>query len=727
MGIRGEPAIPADAAKGLVWTAIVRQIDRPESQDEFLSVADLPRERFHGHPWSIGGGGAAELKERLETSGVQELRTSISAVGRSTVVGEDDIWITTRASAERLRVAEHVVDLIVGESLRDWEALELPLVIYPYRSLGGPPLDANAYLAKRYLWPYRTLLANRSVFGKNLADMERPWYEHLEHYRDKLRSPLSIAFAFVATHNHFVLDRGGKIFNRSAPVIKLPENATEDDCLALLGLLNSSTTCFWMKQVFHDKGVGGIGGGIGDEKWEPRYEYDGTKLKRVPIVEDAPIGIARELDFFAQERAKMLPTALVAKSIPSEDILRTGRDRASQLRAKMIALQEELDWRCYWLYGVLRDDLCMPPGDVPAICLGERAFEIVLARGVAAGNVDTKWFERHGSTPITEIPLRWPQTYRVVVQRRIDAIEKNRDVALIEQPEYKRRWNDESWKEQQDRALRGWLLDQLETPSLWTEPRLKTVAGLADRMRENVEFLHVAELYTGRPDFDVGDLVAGLIEEESVPLLPVLRYKPSGRRKREAWEHTWDLQRHEDAIDARAELPAADPEHLTAAAAAALKAAEIGPIPVPPRYTSADFRKGTWWRLRGKLDVPKERFVSLPCCERDADPSLVMGWAGWNALEQSRAIAEYLVRMREQEGWTAERLAPLLVALLELLPWVRQYHNAPDAEFGVGMGDYFEGFIDEEARALSLTHESIRGWAPPVGGGRRGGRRKSST
>ena len=82
--------------------------------------------------------------------------------------------------------------------------------------------------------------------------------------------------------------------------------------------------------------------------------------------------------------------------------------------------------------------------------------------------------------------------------------------------------------------------------------------------------------------------------------------------------------------------------------------------------------------------------------------------------------------MREREGWTAERLAPLLAALLELLPWVRQYHNATDPEFGIGMGDYFEGFIDEEARALSLTHESIRAWAPPEGRGRRG-RRKTST
>ena len=72
--------------------------------------------------------------------------------------------------------------------------------------------------------------------------------------RRTLRTPLSIAFAFVATHNHFVLDRGGKVFKQSAPIIKLPADATEDDHLALLGLLNSSTACFWMKQVISQQG-----------------------------------------------------------------------------------------------------------------------------------------------------------------------------------------------------------------------------------------------------------------------------------------------------------------------------------------------------------------------------------------------------------------------------------------------------------------------------------------
>ncbi|EUA35224.1 DNA methylase domain protein [Mycobacterium xenopi 3993] len=72
---------------------------------------------------------------------------------------------------------------------------------------------------------------------------------------------LSITFAFVATHNHFVLDHGGKVFKQSAPVIKLPASATVEDHLRLLGVLNSSVACFWLKQNSHNKGNGGIGGG----------------------------------------------------------------------------------------------------------------------------------------------------------------------------------------------------------------------------------------------------------------------------------------------------------------------------------------------------------------------------------------------------------------------------------------------------------------------------------
>ena len=136
------------------------------------------------------------------------------------------------------------------------------------------------------------------------------------------------------------------------------------------------------------------------------------------------------------------------------------------------------------------------------------------------------------------------------------------------------------------------------------EPNLQSTAQLADKASGDHDFLQVAALYRGRPDFDVAALVNELVESESVPFLPVLRYKPSGLRKREVWERTWDLQRKQDAGE------------------------DVGDIPVPPKYTSADFLKQDYWRLRGKLDVPKERWISYPHLQTESDPSLVVGWAG---------------------------------------------------------------------------------------------------
>jgi hypothetical protein len=107
-------------------------------------------------------------------------------------------------------------------------------------------------------------------------------------------------------------------------------------------------------------------------------------------------------------------------------------------------------------------------GALPEINLGERAFEILMACQMAAGELETTWFERRRSTPVTEIPAHWPEGYRRLVERRIALIEQDRNVGLIERPEYKRRWNQEPWEAQDQRALRGWLLDRLETSAYWT-------------------------------------------------------------------------------------------------------------------------------------------------------------------------------------------------------------------------------------------------------------------
>lgn len=430
--------------------------------------------------------------------------------------------------------------------------------------------------------------------------------------------------------------------------------------------------------------------------------------------------------------------------IPTRQTLDAARARAESLRRQQIALQEELDWRCYRLYGLIGDNADYECPNPPQIRLGERAFEIVLARRIAQGGEETTWFTRHGSTPITEPPAHWPEAYRNVVEARIALIESDPYIGLVERPEYKRRWAAESWDQQEQTALRGWLLDRLEDPRYWPEPAtLTTTHTLADRVRLDAEFMQVAELYAQRADFDVAALVAELASGEAAPLLPILRYAESGLRKRAAWEHTWTLQRREDAIDAEVEIligrrrkeleqicrETKPDSELDEDAKQWIqgkldeefnelkrerKKQEIGDIPVPPKYQSKDFQKTDYWRLRGGLDVPKERFVSFPHCSRDADGSLLIAWAGWNPLQLAIAIASYYQDMKDNEGWPTERLVPLLAGIAELVPWIRQWHNEPDPEHGERMGDYLNGFVDEEAKALGLTRAALGEWQPPV-------------
>ncbi len=154
---------------------------------------------------------------------------------------------------------------------------------------------------------------------------------------------------------------------------------------------------------------------------------------------------------------------------------------------------------------------------------------------------------------------------------------------------------------------------------------------------------------------------------------------------------------------------------------------KVGKIPVPPKYQSKDFQKSDVWRLRGGLDVPKERWVSYPGCERGADGSLVIAWAGWNHLQQATAIAAYYLDMKDNEGWPPERLQPLLAGIQELVPWLRQWHNDLDPTYGERMGDYYKGFVAEEARTLGFTLDDLRAWKPAVKAAKRGRSKASAS
>ncbi|MGV0850448.1 BREX-2 system adenine-specific DNA-methyltransferase PglX [Mycolicibacterium phlei] len=696
LGVRGEPGRPADPAKGLVWTSILSHHGETDYHDQFISSVAIPRSILRSHPWTLTGGGALELKRQIESAAVGRLEERISPpIGRAIRAGSDEAFIRPQA-LRRWRSDSRCKPLLLGEEVRDWSEQCEYLILYPYM-LGNAELRSDFPPAE--LWPLRTQLSQRRTFQGVMQDAGLKWWEFMQHTASAYFTELSIAFSNVSTHNHFVLDRGNRIFTSHAPVIKLPATASVEDHLRLLGVLNSSVACFWLKQNSHNKGNGGIGGGIGDEDWEPRYEFTGTTLKDFPLPASIPLERAALLDELAQALQSQSPIEVVKRATPTATALDDARRESERLRALMIAHQEELDWEYYRIYGLIDDDLTYA-GEVPGVALGERAFEIALARRMKDGE-ETAWFERHGSTPITEIPDHFPADYRELLQRRLDAMESNPHIRLLERPEYKRRWASESWYKQVESALRGWLLDRVEDRSLWFDregrPTPQSVAQLADILDRDADFRSVLQLWAGDPNATTGAALAKLLADEAVPFLAAYRYKPSGLNKRAAWEETWALQRREDAG-----------EKLES------------PIPVPPKYKPADFVKPSYWSHRGKLDVPKERFISYPGAGRDTDATELLGWAGWDHAEQALALAS-LISLRIEDGWDTERLVPLLAGLHELAPWVRQWHNEIDPEYGESVADTIDAELTSRLSEHHLTVTDLTSWRPaePARRGRR--------
>ncbi|MFJ9372508.1 BREX-2 system adenine-specific DNA-methyltransferase PglX [Streptomyces sp. NPDC101455] len=690
--IQGEPSAPKIAENGFVWRAIADQIDKPGSRTKWVSVGDLDRKNhFSRRPWILADGGL-ELVSAIKSGSTASLGESSRSIGAGAVTREDDAYMIGAGHARRIGIpTEELRPIVEGVQVRDYSLWNPITSIWPYKD--GDFKAHASQPTQRALWSYRKLLQERVAFGKTQLERGLNWFEYSMFFTDRYRTPLSLTIPETTTINHFVFDRGGKVFKDTAPVIKLDESASEEDYLRLLGVLNSSTVCFWLKMNCHDKGSQSGTGGFMHDEWERFYQIKGGNLGRIPLPKPPSTSIPSAIDSLARENLENHPAKLAAMTTPTVASLQASRARWHSNRAQMIALQEEMDWSIYSLYGLHSENLSTEDLTiVPELALGERAFEIVLARRVSAGTADSVWFERHESTPIAYIPAHWPAAYRKVVQKRIDAIESSRAIGMVERPEYKRRWATEGWDSLQEKALRSWLLDRIENRAHWFDengmPALVTLSRLTDNLSRDEDFVSVAKSYA--PHKELPTVLAELMTDEHVPFLPALRYKPASLKKRADWENVWDLQRQEDAApDEPAKRKIRDS------------------IPVPPKYTSADFLRPSYWRARGKLDVPKERFISY--ARTNVPTPDLYGWAGWDHREQAIALDTYIAT---HEGLTTEEVTPLLAGLLELQPWLTQWHNEPDPLFAPTPAKFFEGDRQMEQGKHGLTDDDLRAWRP---------------
>jgi len=351
--------------------------------------------------------------------------------------------------------------------------------------------------------------------------------EYTDPYPDKNQPPRFIAFPEIATHAHFHVNFSEIKFPQTAPVVKLRGGAGDIEHHLISGLLNSSAALFWMKQVCFNKGAG-------EDEHRDRFVYAGGKVEMLPVPPDVSKALQGKSNAGAQtltalaracwERGGEFPslalrklfeksseayhiwnTALLGHVAPHAKLgapftttaeLRERFARAmslrEQLRVAMVARQEEMDWLVYAAYGLLAADhsTARIEAEPAPLDQAQRPFRLWEAAG---GD-----FAKAAAL----IPGDWPKPRRTLWEARLSAIHDNEHVRRIEQPVYKRRW-DEQWKvgnrwmagpvayaQEFVDAFRWWLAEKAEwhlehkakggplelgawTVALWKDPRIQ--------------------------------------------------------------------------------------------------------------------------------------------------------------------------------------------------------------------------------------------------------------
>jgi hypothetical protein len=719
LGKRGEQEVPprGKEAQAPVWSEILGNHHSFGHDGRHVAVEPVSRTDLRRHPWILLGGGGRSLFRTMD----ERATATLANLGKPGIFGmtnADDAFVFPPGVLSRHSVEmAYVSTFVTGEGLRDWEYVKAIESIFPYS--GTELVDIQSTLGLlQHLWPLKGVLESRATFngGTYKSDGE-PWWKWHQVAPSRL-SGFTLSFAFVATHNSFCLPRERVVFNRHAPIIKLHPDHTEPDHQALLGYLNSSTVGFWCRLVMFPKGGDQTGDGarLSATQWNRYLEYAGNLLQQLPVpaldrLRDTLLDLVLAAEETVRQMSDLAPDKTVAATLattPTLAALRAARTRTleerTRLRSILISLQEEMDWRVYGLFGL--PTVTAPSVEAVRVPVepDHRPFEVRLAREVASDISASEWFRVHKRDAPADVGGPLADLYRQRL-RLLDDPERGRQLRLLETPETKRRWSPPDEAKAFREAVRTWLLERVEAAFReQATPELRTARQLALDLGREPAVQAAHELLTEETGLDLVRLLSDLLDAEGVPFLAGYRYAETGMEKRAAWEETWRLQRLEDA-------GTLDPE---------LKRLGLKAIPVPDKYANKDFLRH-YWGLRGKLDVPKERFVTVPGGNSDDDPTPLAGWAGWDHLQAAQALSSLYQRRKTEDGWPADRLLPLLAGIAERVPWLLQWHDEPsDAFGGMRLGQFFRQFVSGEAHTLGVpvdftkATDALRTWTPPA-------------
>ncbi len=339
-----ETRVEGDSGKGPYWSSLVANLENPGWEDEWVSIADLDRSLLATHPWSLGGGGAVEVRAALEKASRRRLSSELTDFGFLCVTREDSAFLLGADFARRHSIGgSWVAQFVAGDGLRDWRIVQSEVALCTHGE-GSPSSQVL-----KALWPNKKLLNIRKSLSGTQEERGLPWHHYSAYTERRVKAPVGILFPLVASHPHFVRRRGFELATQGVTMLAL-RSPSADVCAGLLGVLNSSTACFWLKQNSQPKG------GAAEHLWSRTYEFTGTTVQDFPLPTVLPEARGRRLDFLAQKLAELSPESVAARHVPTFQGFAAEQAESILLLRTMTALQEELDWEVYTLFGLIPEN-----------------------------------------------------------------------------------------------------------------------------------------------------------------------------------------------------------------------------------------------------------------------------------------------------------------------------------------------------------------------------------
>jgi hypothetical protein len=452
-----------------LWRYLAEKHDEPGFSNSQVVVFDRTREQMCTWPWKF----IPDTGDEFSTPSAESLSTYCAEpIGAQFITGKDDAFVMSEDYVRRTQISPRYLRAYgTGEDIRNWVAMPKQFIVFPYqRDLKSlkEPLPASVY---QQLAPYKEVLENCVISGSTKKkETNLKWFEFRRLARGKFAGDFNLVVPHISTHAHFVVADHTVAFKEKALAIALKPEYGRSELNLLAGLLNSSFILERLKQVCFNKGAG-------DDEDKDRFEFAGGKLEEILICESVKNALRREnttlsstlealgsgcvdrgrsLGALSLERLFQMPEEAYANSyqglpgyVGSDQMFRTNFDDVAslgkayarvknareQLRFEIIARQEEIDWLVYGLYSLLPVDHLAAQVRLEPEALREdhRPFRL-WEKGL--GTFDKA---------LGLIPKDWSYERRRLWEARLAAIRDNEHIRRIEQPVYKRRW-DEQWK-----------------------------------------------------------------------------------------------------------------------------------------------------------------------------------------------------------------------------------------------------------------------------------------